>query len=89
MQNPIDPPRSGQPINDEERIEILLACLARVALQLRWLATEKSLPPKVRYSLWAIAEDCDSTRQSEELTQLEPEDECVDLAQPGGQHEEP
>jgi hypothetical protein len=61
-------------------IDELLACLGRVGAALRWLAVDASLPKKVKYTLWSLALDCDSTAASEADTAVL--DEGVDLSQP-------
>ena len=64
----------------EARLAILLECLGRNVLRLRWLANDPSLPKKVRYSLWSMSLDIDSTVASEADTAVL--DEGVDLSQP-------
>jgi hypothetical protein len=62
--------------DNNDRTDKLLTCLDRVGAQLRWLAADTSLPREVRYTLWSLSLDCDSTAASEadtvELPNQEP-----------------
>jgi hypothetical protein len=68
------------------RLAAALACLDQVAIRLRWLAADGSLPRKVRFTMWELALLADAALGSAPPTTASPndDDDGVDLNGPPG-----
>ena len=57
-------------------MQLLLSCLSHNVLRLRWLASDSSLPQKLRWTLWEVSLSLDDAVAGEAKTvELPPEDD--------------
>jgi hypothetical protein len=68
------------------RLAAALACLDQVAIRLRWLAADASLPRKLKYTLWEMSLQADAALGSAPPAAVSPDDDDdgVDLNGPPG-----